>query len=422
LAGCGTALGAGFALLEQSAKELGSAFAGGAAAAEDAGTIFFNPAGLSRIPGGQVVGAAHGIFPVARFQNEGSVDRTGAPLTGGNSGNAVKAMPVPALYFSRQLNDRVHVGLGIFSPFGLSTNYETTWVGRYHALKSDLVTLNFNPCVAYRFDDHLSVAVGLDVQYAKAKLSSAIDFSGILGYAGVPGLLPQQSDGMVMLTGDSWGVGYNAGVLYQFTPGTRVGVAYRSRIDHTLEGSSHFSNVPVPSARFQDSGVKADLTVPDSASFSVWHNVTKDFAVTADATWTHWALFNELRVKFDNPAASDTVTTTNWENTWRFALGLIYTPGPWTFRAGTAYDESPIPSSGYRTPRIPDSDRIWAAVGVGYKFSDALSADLGYAHLFVRDPTIAKPINEENFFRGALAGTYEAHVDIVGAQFAWSFR
>ncbi|UFS72517.1 outer membrane protein transport protein [Geomonas sp. RF6] len=421
--GSSAAHGSGFALLEQSAKELGSAYAGGAAAAEDASTIYFNPAGLVLIPGGQLVGAAHGIFPVAHFRNDNSRHVTGAPLTGDNDDGG-QMVPVAALFYSRQVSDRLHLGIGLYSPFGLSTNYDPSWVGRYHAVKSELVTLNINPAIAYRVNDHLSLGAGVDVQYAKAKLSSAIDFGTIFGAAGLPGYTPQGNDGMVTMKGDSWGVGFNLGMLYQFTPGTRVGITYRSRIDHTLKGSADFSGTPSvnPSGRFVASGVKADVTLPDSASFSVWHNITKDFAVTTDFTWTDWSTFDELRIRFDNPSERDAVTTTSWHNTWRYSLGLIYAPGPWTVRAGTAYDQTPVPSAQYRTPRIPDNDRFWASFGFGYKFGDDLAVDVGYTHIFVNDPRISKPLDEENRLRGALNGSYTARVDLVGLQLAWNFR
>lgn len=422
--GCATAFGAGFALMEQSARDLGTAYAGGAAAAEDAATIFFNPAGLARLPGAQVVGAAHGIFPEARFDNEGSRHLSGAPLTGGDGGNAGQPMPLSALYYKKQVSDRLHLGLGLFSPFGLVTEYDRSWVGRYHAVKSELLTLTINPCLAYRVNDAFSFGIGFDLQYLKAKLANAIDFGTVLSLLGGTGFVPQERDGFVFLKGDSWSAGYNLGALYEFDQGTRIGLAYRSRIEHTVEGGADFSGFPGPNptGRFVDGQVTAEVTLPDSLSLSIWHNFTEDLAATADFTWTNWSTFDEIRIRFVNPAESDAVTTTSWEDSWRYALGVVYTPGPWSFRTGVAYDETPVPDGAHRTPRIPDSDRIWAAAGVGYAINDALSIDLGYAHIFVKDPVVAKPLDAENRLRGALTGTYQAQVDIVGAQLAWTFR
>ena len=130
----------------------------------------------------------------------------------------------------------------------------------------------------------------------------------------------------------------------------------------------------------------------------------------ADITWTNWSTIDELRIRFDNPAESDAVTTVHWKDTFRYSVGAIYMPGAWTFRAGAAYDETPVPDAAHRTPRIPDSDRIWVAAGAGYKFSDEISVDAGYAHLFVKDCDIRKTATGEDQFRG---GTVRADTTAV---------
>lgn len=211
LASQGSAAAAGYAIVEQSVAGLGNAYAGGAAAAEDASTLFYNPAGLTRLPRAQFSAGLHGIFPSARFQNRGSTDLTGGTLSGGEGGDAGRALAVPNLYVSQPLSRGVHLGLGLFSPFGLSTRYHAGWVGRYYALKSDLVSLNINPALACAVTDRLSVGVGINAQYLKAELSNAIDFGAIFGLLGVAGMAPQQQDGLVTLKGDSWSWGYNLG-------------------------------------------------------------------------------------------------------------------------------------------------------------------------------------------------------------------
>src|SRR5208283_6181542 len=260
----GSSMGAGFALTEQSASGLGNAFAGGSAVAEDATTVFFNPAGLTRLEGQEIIGAAHVIMPSANFNNQGSTHvlqgETNIPLLGGNGGDGGVTKVIPNFYYSIKVNDRLALGLGIESPFGLATNYDSGWVGRYHALESDLTSVNFNPSVAYKITSQLSAGAGINVQYIKAKLSNAIDFGtlDVLGALGLPPgalhLIPQMSDGYVRLEGDSWGLGYNLGLLYEFTKDTRMGVAYRSRIQQNLKGDADFENVPVglnPSSRCQ---------------------------------------------------------------------------------------------------------------------------------------------------------------------------
>jgi len=425
-----SAIGAGFALIEQSASGLGNAYAGGAASAEDASTVFFNPAGMTLLSGQQLSVAGHIIMPSAKFQNEGSTHvlqaSTGIPLLGDNGGDGGVTKVIPNAYYTRKLTDRLVVGLGVNSPFGLATDYNGGWVGRYHALDSDVISVNINPSVAYKVTDRLSLGAGLNVQYIKAKLSNAIDFGTLdaLGKLGLPPgalhLIPQMSDGFVRLEGDSWGVGYNLGALYELTKDTRAGIAYRSRIKHTLGGDADFSNVPAglsPVPVFKNTGIKADLTVPDSLSASVFHSFTPEWHIMADFTWTNWSVFKELRVRFDNPNQPDAVTTEDWKDSYRYSLGLTYTPNPtWTFRTGVAYDTSAVAGAQYRTPRIPDDNRIWTAIGLGYRISQAVSVDIGYAHLFVNNASIEQSPTGENAVSGGLNGTYNSHIDIVSAQ------
>lgn len=414
----GSAYGAGYAVLEQSVKRLGMAYAGGAAAADDASTIMYNPAGLTRLSGSQLITGLHVVVPSARFTNNGSSHLTGQPLTGGDGGNAGSTLTIPNLYYSRQLSDRLHVGMGAFTPFGLSVQYDADWVGRYHAIKSDLVSLNINPALAYAVTEKLSLGAGIDAQYIKAELSNAIDFGAIFASLGAAGMAPQQNDGHVTFKGDSWSWGYNLGLLYQFTADTRAGVAYRSDIDHTLRGNADFSGVPSnnPTGRFLDTGVTSRTTVPDTVSVSLWHNFRSDIAAAVDVTWTNWSKFDELRISFENPAETDAVTTQLWRDTLRYSLGAVYLPGAWAFRAGVAYDESPVPDAAHRTPRIPDHDRTWITCGVGYRISDTVSIDLGYAHLFVKDAEINKEPTGEDRLRGGLSGTYQSNVDITSVE------
>lgn len=437
LSSAGLASAAGFALIEQSVSGLGNAYAGGSAIAEDASTIFFNPAGMSRLKDSQFIAGGHIIVPSAKFHNEGSThvlqQITKAPLSGDNGGDGGVAGFAPNLYVTRKLNDRFTIGLGVNAPFGLATEYNSTWVGRYHAIDSEVLTVNLNPSVSYRINDRLSLGAGLSAQYIKAKLSNAIDF-GTLDAAGLlPGvpkgalhLIPQMADGFAEMEGDDWGIGFNLGLLYEISQNTRLGLAYRSRVKHTLSGTVDFSNVPAPLAGvFKHDTIKADITLPDTLSASLAHQITPEWTVMADVTWTNWSLFDELRVNFDSPALAPrpSVTTTNWRDNFRYSIGVTYAPKTsWTYRLGLAYDQTPIRNSQYRTPRIPDGSRLWTALGLGYKVSDRLSLDLGYAHLFVNDPQVAKSVtNPEDATRGGLTGRYDAYVNIISGQLTYRF-
>lgn len=416
-----SAFASGFAITEQSAKGLGDAFSGSAAAAEDASTIFFNPAGLTRLSGNQAAAAGYFIFPSAKFQNQGSNIITGAPLTGSNGGDAGVGVFVPNVYAAWSLWDRVKIGLGINTPFGLKTKYNDDWVGRYQAVKSELTTININPTLAAKLTNNLSVGVGVDLQYAKAELSNAIDF-GLIGFGARLRTRPQGSDGFVKLTGDDWSWGYNLGLLYEPSQNTRIGLAYRSPITHDLKGDANFT---VPAAataltangQFTDSRAKTVLNLPETVSLSAYQQLSPRLAATADVTWTGWSRFKELRVNFDNPVQPDSVQPENWHDTFRYSLGVNYAlNAAWKLRAGVAYDPSPVEDK-YRTARIPDSNRTWLSIGTSFQASNSLSFDVGYAHLFVDDGEI----NQASTTNGTLKGRFESHVDVVGVQLNWKF-
>jgi long-chain fatty acid transport protein len=415
-----SALASGFAIIEQSVRGLGNAFSG-SAAAEDASTIFFNPAGLTRLSGSSVNAAVYYISPSAIFQNQGSTIVTGAPLAGGNGGDGAANILVPNLYAAWDVSDRIKLGLGINSPFGLKTKYNDSWVGRYYAIDSELSTININPTLAAKLTDNLSVGAGINLQYADAKLTNAIDF-GLIGFSNRLPTRPQTSDGFVELNGDDWSWGYNLGLLYEASQNTRIGLAFRSPITHNLEGDADF-NVPPAAARltatgrFTDSDIKAKLKLPATVSLNAYQQISPRLAATADITWTGWSRFEELRVEFDNPLEPDNVQPENWHDAFRYALGVNYTlSNAWQLRAGVAYDESPADKE-YITARIRDSNRTWVAIGASYKASDSLSFDIGYAHLFVDDTEI----NQVSTTNGNLRGKFDNHVDIIGLQLNWMF-
>ncbi len=453
-----SALASGFAIIEQSVSGLGTAYAGGAASAEDATTIFYNPAGMTLLEGQQVVAGVHVIIPSAKFSNDGTTNALGQPISGGDGGDGGVVKPVPNLYYTANLGNGLVVGLGVHAPFGLATDYNKDWVGRYHAVKSSVETININPSVAYKVNEHLSLGAGVSAQYIDVNLTSMVDY-GLSAYSTVGEALqaaiaggapvatitflnnaltalqtaPSNPDADVYadMKADDWGYGYNLGVLYEFDQDSRIGMSYRSEIKHTLKGDVDFSAQNAAylasvgldaSADFPDQDLSGKITLPAMASLSGYHRFNPQWAVMADISWTQWSSFKELVIKFDGDLP-DSVTTENWKDTWRYSVGTTYTPNEQlVLRLGLAYDETPIPSSRHRTPRIPGNNRFWTAIGAGYQIIDGLNLDVAYAHLFVKDAKIDKTLaDEENLGRGNLVGKYENSVDIVSLQLAYNF-
>lgn len=418
----GAAHGSGFAVSEQSVKGLGYANAGVAAVAEDASTIFFNPAGLVHLDGrsGQI--NTHIIAPTAEFRNQGSVTSPaagGVPLTGGNGGDGGEVAVVPNLYYAHSFSDQLKFGIGFFVPFGLATDYDPGWVGRYHGLRSEVRAYNINPAIAYRINKYLSLGLGISAQLTTAELTNAIDYGTLAGS-------PQALDGKGKVEGEDWGFGANVGVLVDVSEATRFGIHYRSHIDHTLKGDATFETPPPAAGIAQALGLvnttaRAKVSLPETVSVSGYHAINERWAVLADVTWTKWSRVEELRIQFDS-GAPDSVTTLGWDDTWRFSAGMIFKPvDRLNVRWGVAYDQTPVPSDARRTPRIPDNDRWWLTVGAGWQFNDWFTLDGGYAHLFIDDPRLNQdPAEPENALRGALIGKYEdvaAHIFSVGASF-----
>lgn len=433
---------AGFALIEQSASGMGNAFAGGSAAAEDASTIFFNPAGMTYLPDNQLAVALHAIKPSANFDNNGShrAAATGGLLTpGSDGGDAGSWAFAPNIFYAKEINQNIRLGIGISAPFGLKTEYDKDWVGRYQAIKSELQTININPSVAFKVNDQISLGFGVSAMRAEADLTNAVDFGTIcavsLGGCGT-GATFQRRDGFAQVKGDDWGVGWNAGAIFQLNDATRLGVAYRSQVHQKLEGHVNFSNVPAAfalspalTAGFANGSISAKLTTPDSISASVFHQVNNQWDVMGDLTWTHWSKFQDLTiVRTSGTLSGQTLNSVpeNWDNTIRASVGASYHYNDaLKTRIGFAYDESPVTSE-FRTPRIPDNDRYWLSLGANYKFSEAGSLDFGFAHLFVKDSSVNKVTDVANatlapILKDTVKGDYNNEVNILSVQFTHNF-
>ncbi len=442
-----TAYSSGFALIENSASGMGKAFAGAAAAAEDGSTIWFNPAGMDylgkSLDGKSLVTqVGHIVSAKLEFTDKGSSAPSilRAQPAGKNTNKRITS-PIPNLYYVKPLDEKFHFGIGINGPFGSKTDYNKDWYGRYQSTLTDLFSLNVNPALSWSATDKLSLGVGVNAQYVKlTSLSAAIDSVGLCrsvatgtGNAQLmggcnavyPNAAQPETDSYNELTGDSVSFGYNLGLLYQPTKKTRLGLSYRSKVKHNVDGEIEFdldeglttlglNNLP----NLQDRDVKATVELPDSLSFSVAHKVNKKLELLGDITWTGWSSFHELKVTEVDGETEVSVTPEEWEDVYRVSVGANYKYNEkLTLRTGVAYDEEPIPSAKLRTPRIPGTDRTWLSVGAGYKWNKHMNLDFGYAHLFLKETAIDNP-GERGY---SVRGTYKSSVDILSAQLNYKF-
>ncbi len=423
LALAGQAHAAGFALIEQSASGMGNAFAGAAAIAEDASTIWYNPAGMMKLPAGnQIVVGGHIIRAKAKFTDNGSSGwpaPIGVPLSGPDDDGGTTGF-VPNFYWATQLEPGIRFGIGVNAPFGLETKYNENWIGRYHAVRSDMKTLNVNPSVAFSITPKVDFGAGINVQYLSATLSNVSNYSIICGLLGKA----CAGDGLAELSGSSISYGWNLGLMINASESTRFGLAYRSTVEHSVDGTVKFGAPSGISPYFKDGDATAQVTLPESVSASIVHQLNEKWTLLGDWTWTRWERFRELKFKFPgNLFPNESGTVENWKNSNRFSLAANYrVNSAWLLRVGTAYDQTPVPDAQHRTARIPDNDRKWLSLGFNWKASKTLAVDVGYSHLFVsKTPIESRASSPDTPVAATLKGDYDSAVDILSAQLVWDF-
>ncbi|RON06314.1 OmpP1/FadL family transporter [Pseudomonas brassicacearum] len=364
----------GFALNEQSISGMGTGYAGRSSSAEDASTVFGNPAGMSRIKRQEVTGGLAAIDASSDIK-----DAHGAH-PGTNKGDMVPFTAVPMGYYVKPIDDHWAFGLGVYAPFGLITNYESGFQGGGFGSKSEVKVVTFQPTVSYAFNDRVSIGFGPTINRIGGTLESDVPLFG---------------DTHVKIKGDDTALGYNFGVLVQATDTTRVGLTYHSKVKYKLEGHTDITaGANAPSAFLQSNRYDASLKIetPESVDFSVTQQLTDAWTVYAGSTWTRWSRLKDITVNNEgvtaaqggvlSPALFGTITEEqNWHNTWAYAIGTSYQLNKqWVLRTGLTFDQSPTNNTD-RSPRIPTGDRTIFSLGAGYNVTDDLTIDVAYSYL-----------------------------------------
>ena len=366
----------GFALNEQSISGMGTGFAGRSSVADDASTVFGNPAGMSRLKRQQVTGG------FAAIDASTDIDDASGTQSGTNKGDMVPLTGVPMGYYVKPIDDQWAFGLGVYAPFGLITDYENGFQGRSFGSKSEVKVVTFQPTVSYAFNDKVSIGFGPTINRISGSLESKL---------GVPGL-PEAG---VEIKGDDIGYGYNIGVLVQATDTTRVGLTYHSKVKYKLEGHTEVNpGAGTPPAVLSGARYDAslDITTPESVDFSVTQQINDAWTVYAGSTWTRWSRLKEITVNNDGvtPATggafapgffSSITEEQNWHDTWAYAIGTSYQLNKqWVLRTGLTFDQAPTNNTD-RSPRIPTGDRTIFSLGAGWSPTDDLTIDVAYSYL-----------------------------------------
>jgi long-chain fatty acid transport protein len=420
---------------------IGEALAGSAVKEGDITTITRNPASALGFMNKryEVAATSAVVIPKVKFRNRGSTAVNGAVTPGVNGGNAGKDALVPAAYLAWNMNNNWKFGLAVTSPWGLKTEYDREWVGRYHAVKSEMKTINIMPAVSYKINDQLAIGGGVQIQYMDVKLTRAIDFGGIMNpnlqANGVPDafLFPLQDparQGEVNLKGDRWGYGWNLGLAYRITKALRVGLNYNSHVTQKLAGKAKFAFpevannplAPAPinqayravhngvkaAARFQEQGIKASVKTPERVNFGAAWDFHPQITLLGEVNYTHWKRMKEIGINFPLTGTKD-ATPMKWKDTFSYHIGLNWRPSEeWILRTGYAFDPTPVRDN-YRIPNVPDQDRHWAALGTTWSPTSmpAVSFSLNYAHEFVRKAKSELRPTGDNISRGNLIGHYK---------------
>jgi long-chain fatty acid transport protein len=374
------AFGAGFSLYEGSAR--GNVLGAGlVASADDPSAVFYNPAGITQLKGTQVMVGITAITPSVTIQTQG--------VTGVSSNDMQTNWYFPPhAYLTYQINNNWWVGLGVFTRFGLGTEFQNGWPGRYNSYRAVIQEFEINPNVAYKVNDKFSVAAGLVGSYFNLTLQRALP-TGALGVG----------DTDFKLAGDSWGWGWDIALQYKPFDWMQFGITYRSKIEQNIKGNVSVN--PTTSigggaiANFANMSASGNLTLPDTIFTGVNFIPVKNLSIGGGVYWTGWQYYDKFQVNFGAPFGAPPVTQVtspkNWANVARYLVGIEWKALEWLdVRLGYAYDQCPGPDNTMDYILI-DNDRNMYSIGFGFH-RDAWTADLSYTYIQMIDRSyIARP-------------------------------
>lgn len=429
----------------QSVNAQGTANAAAAEAA-DASTIFYNPAGLSKLDSSQISVNANIVFPSIRYEADSATDFTGIPVQGSKSGKITKTTVAPHIYGAYKVNDDVTLGLGVYVPFGSATEYEKDSVLRHNINKLGLTSIAVEPVAAWKLNERHSFGAGIIAQHTSAELRKYADW-GIPQKAAMlksnpAGAAAIQADGHADVKGSDWGFGYQLAWMWDINDRARVGVNYRSKVSHTLKGDAEWAADGAAAKAMWSTALAANgytanekasvkIVTPESLSVHGMYKVSDKANLFGDVTWTRHSRFNKAELVFENTKktvngnSDRTTITPNWRNTYKVGFGGSYQISePLQLRAGIAFDKSPVRNADYRMNSLPDGNRIWFSVGAKYQLGKNHVIDAAYTHIHINDTSYrtAKASGNDVDSKGASSARFKNHADIIGLQYTYKFK
>lgn len=385
-----SANGGGTMFTEIGTSDLGLAGAGWAARAQDASTVFTNPAGMSQLDGCQIQTGVQVLWGDVRFETDAGT----SPLIAGDGdgGNALGTMPAASFFYTHELSDQWSLGFGMFSYFGTALDYDDTWAGRYYIQDDAMLGLSFMPAVSYRINEWVSVGAGLNAMYGLMNIKKAVHT-----------LTP--SDGRMELEDDTWGFGADIGLMFTPREGTRIGITYLSQVDMDFSDAPEFVNLGGLGGVMFTNPASLDLgvTVPQTVTISFYHELDSKWTLLGNLGWQDWSEFGKLDVGVDSANPASFTKEMTYQDTWNAAIGVQYRASDqWMFSAGYAYDSSAVEDTD-RTVGNPMGATHRIGIGTQWQINDCTTLGAAYEFVWMGD----MPAAQASVFRGDLSGQYE---------------
>ena len=418
------AVAGGFMLTEQSVAGLGRAYAGAGIVGDDLSAVWYNPAGMSLLSGTAVqMGAVVADLDLEVTTNESATfgNRKASKENGRKHG-----VPIPNMYLVHQIKDDMWFGLGITVPFGMATEYDNNWAAADKGMNAEVKVFDINPNVAFKLTDTLSFGAGVSLQYVTAQFEQKNN----LGHGTAM---------RVRLNADGWAWGGNLGFMWQPTETVRVGLAYRSQVNHKADGYLK-SDLETANGtlikHFQSNDGHAEMSAPHVITLTGTWKATEALRLSGLVRWTNWSSFDKLPISgsslydasytagvlaYGPEVAGQKATNKhnavyNWKDSWLFTVGADYDINDeFTVRGGVGYEISPVDDDKYRSATIPDTDRLWLSMGATWHASKNLQSDFGIAYL--------KGIGNKDLYTGndKVAEFDKLDAILWGAQFVYKF-
>jgi len=422
---------AAFQLSEQNASGLGRAYAGEASIADDASVVARNPALMTLFKDKQLSVAAIGVIPDVSIEGEST--NNGIDPSALDDDSIAPSAVVPAIYFTMPYNDKVSIGFGAFSNFGLSTEFNDDYVAGQIAGETEIFTVNLNASVAYKVTEQFSFGIGLNAIYAEAKIirkfggHTPANIQAGIDQLTQAGILPEDysisaSADAVNLEGDDVGYGLNIGLMYQLDENSRFGFNYRSETDITFDGEYSNELPEFIGGRKGQSELpgSVDITLPAIAEFSGSHQLDEKTGLHYSVLWTGWSSFESLEAQVTAPTGDKFVAfekQEQFDDSFRYSVGADYQLNEdLLLRAGVAFDESPV-SQTHLSISIPDTDRFWFSFGGNYTIDQNSNVDLGVSIIRGKTQTFTEADDSGSQWGFESKG----HAVLLGAQYNYKF-